>query len=259
MTGVADAAAATPCVSVVVPFFNSRRHLAACLRSLESQRDVGGSYEIICVDNGSSDGSADVAAGFASPILLREPRPGAYAARNAGIRRARAPLIAFTDADCVVDGDWLRAIRQGMRDPAAAVLVGPVRYPGEASLPLRALGAWENAKAAYVLERCAPAYRFAWANNMAVRTELFAELGPFREWRRAADSELVHRLAARRPDLEVRFHRAMRVTHLEFLRARDRARRLALYTRTNARIEGFRELGPRRRLAALVHAARTRR
>jgi hypothetical protein len=48
----------------------------------------------------------------------------------------------------------------------------------------------------------------------------------------------------------------MRLTHLEFRRARDRARRLSLYTRTNSRIESFRELGAARRLGVLAHLLR---
>ena len=129
--------------------------------------------------------------------------------------------------------------------------MGHCRYPPDASAALRLLGAYENAKARYVLQRCPPAYHFAYANNMAVRASVFREMGPFVEWRRAGDTELVHRLAARRPDLRAIFRPQVKVTHLEFRRARRRARRLALYTQTNARIVTFRELEPLRRLGLL--------
>ena len=184
-----------PAVSVVVPFHDSERHLAACIESLTAQ-DIGEPFEVILIDNGSTDGSADIARRHPRLTVLEEPRPGAYAARNTGIRRARAPLIALTDADCVVAGDWLRAIRDGMRDPAVGILLGRCGYPPEASAALRALGAWENTKTEYVLERCPAAHWFGYANNMAVRASVFAQLGPFKLWRRAADSELIHRLAA---------------------------------------------------------------
>ncbi len=143
-----------PCVSVVVPFFNSERHLAACIESLLGQDDVGGPFEIILIDNGSTDGSASIVERYRELIVLDEPTPGAYAARNTGIRRARAPLIAFTDADCVVAGDWLRSLRDGMQDPTIAILLGHCRYPPNASLALRVLGAYENAKAEYVINHC---------------------------------------------------------------------------------------------------------
>lgn len=243
-------------VSVVVPFFNSERYLAACIESLLAQENVGGPFEILLVDNRSTDASASIAARYPGVTVLEESTPGAYAARNAGIRRAVATVIAFTDADCVAYPDWLRSILDGREDPRTAILVGHFRYPPNASLKLRLLGAYENAKAEYVIDRSEPAHRFAYSNNMAVRASVFEELGPFEEWQRAADSELVHRLAARRPDLELTYHRSMRSTHLEFVRGRQRARRLKLYSRTNSQIATFRELGVAQRLGVLLHLIR---
>jgi glycosyltransferase involved in cell wall biosynthesis len=252
----ADALSESPRISVVVPFFNRQRFLGACVEALLSQDAVGGSVEIILVDNASTDDSAAAIRRHPQLTLLREETPGAYAARNTGIRSARAPIIAFTDADCVADRDWLKTVCDAMRDPAVGILIGDCRYPAGASLALRLLGAYENAKADYVVNYCAPAYHFAYANNMAVRTCVFEELGPFREWERAADSELVHRLASRRPDLRLAYRPSMRVTHLEFLRARDRLRRLSLYTQTNSQIETFRELGLGERVGVLRHLMR---
>lgn len=233
-----------PFISVVVPFFDSERHLAPCIDSLLAQRSFGEAYEIILINNASTDGSAAIAHRYRDELtLLEESAPGAYAARNTGIRAARGPLIALTDADCVVDPDWLRSIFEGMSDPKTAILLGHCQYATTSSPALRLLAAYENAKAEYVTSHCDPTYRFAYANNMAVRASVFAELGPFEEWPRAADTELVHRLTARRPDLEVVYRPSMRVTHLEFSSGMGRARRLRLYRRTNTRIATFRELG----------------
>jgi glycosyltransferase involved in cell wall biosynthesis len=242
-----------PQVSVVVPFYNSERYIAACIESLLGQEHVGGPWEIILINNRSADASPSIVARYSRLTVLEEATPGAYAARNTGLRQASAPVIAFTDADCVVDRNWLRSILDGLQDPTIAILLGHCRYPRDASWALRLLSAYENAKTEYVLTRCPAAHHFAHANNMAVRSSVFEELGPFRQWRRAADSELVHRLASARPDLRPAFSRTMRVTHMEFHRARDRARRLALYTQTNAKIPSFRELGFGRRVGLLVH------
>ncbi len=248
-----------PLVSVVVPFFNSERHLGACIESLLEQKDVGGYFEVILINNRSQDGSAAIARRYRELTVIEETTPGAYAARNTGIRRARASLIAFTDADCVVASDWLRSIQDGMHDSAIAVLLGHCSYPPNATLALRVLAAYENTKTEYVIHHCARAHHFAYANNMAVRASVFAELGPFKEWRRAADSELVHRLASRRPDLRVAYRASMRVTHMEFVLARERARRLSLYTKTNSKIETFRELGVGQRARLLMRLIRGRR
>lgn len=242
-----------PRVSVVVPYYDSERHIAACVESLLGQVDVGGPFELIFVDNGSSDGSSSILERYPEVTVLDEPEPGAYAARNTGVDRVRAPMVAFTDADCAADPDWLRTLCERLRDPAVAIVLGHVRYPPEASLSLRLLGAYENAKTAYVLDRCPPANHFGYANNMAVRAEVFRAIGPFEVWPRAADTELIHRLARLRPDLRTVYAPSMRVTHLEFVSARKRARRLSLYTRTNAKIETFRELTARQRLGVLGH------
>ena len=246
----------TPRVSVVVPFFNSARHLEACIDSLRNQRDVGGPFEIILINNGSEDESPQIAERYDDVILLEESRPGAYAARNTGIRRASAPILAFTDADCIVAPDWLRSIQDGLTDPSRAILLGHFRYPQSASWPLHWLGAYENAKTDYVLRHCSRDHHFAYANNMAVRASVFQELGLFKEWRRAADSELVHRLARHQPDLEVAYWPSMKVTHLEFVRATKRVQRLSLYTQTNTKIETFRELGLHQRLGVLFFLLR---
>jgi glycosyltransferase involved in cell wall biosynthesis len=248
----------SPNVSVIVPFYNSELHLTACIESLRAQESVGGNFEMILIDNRSTDGSAAIAAGYPQLIVLEEPSPGAYAARNAGVRRARAPLIAFTDADCVVDSNWLRSICEGMEDPEVGMLLGHCRYPADASLPLRLLGAYENAKTDYVISGCPSRNHFAYANNMAVRTSVFDEIGLFEEWERAADSELLHRMAVRRPDLRVSYLESMRVTHLEFIRARDRVARLRLYTRTNTKIESFEELSARHRFGLFLRMLRPR-
>ncbi len=243
----------TPQISVIVPFFNSEPYLAACIESLLSQ-DFEAPYEVLLVNNNSTDGSGAIAERYRGRLhLLEESVPGAYAARNTGLRQAQAPVIAFTDADCVADPGWLRAIHKGMEDPGVAILLGHCRYPDEASSMLRLLGAYENAKTAYVLGHCARAHHFGYTNNMAFRAAVFEELGPFREWKRAADSEMVHRLAAARPDLRPAFCPAMGMTHLEFLSARDRTRRLSLYTQTNSKIESFQELSLRQRLGVLRH------
>lgn len=247
-----------PCISVVVPFFNSERTLEPCIESLCDQEGLSAPHEIILVDNGSVDDSASIAARYPEIKLLSEPEPGAYAARNTGIRRAGAPVIAFTDADCVADPDWLGSILAGMQDDGTAILLGHCRYPANASVALRLLQAYENAKLDYVLSRCAPAHYFGHGNNMAVRTSVFEELGLFEQWQRAGDTELVHRVATRRPDLRLIYQPAMRVTHLEFIRGRERIDRLRLYQRTNSKIGTFRELTLAQRLGILLHLMRSR-
>lgn len=110
-----------PAISVVVPVKDMEAELPACLHALTRQNAAA--FEVVVVDNGSVDGSRAVAAQF--PVRLVEERtPGAAAARNRGIAAARAPLVAFTDADCAPARNWLSGLLTEFRDPEVTVVAG---------------------------------------------------------------------------------------------------------------------------------------
>ncbi|GAA2634157.1 bifunctional glycosyltransferase family 2 protein/CDP-glycerol:glycerophosphate glycerophosphotransferase [Actinomadura fulvescens] len=94
----------TPVISVVVPFHNEESHLAECLESLA--RQTLPDLEVIMVDDGSTDAGAVIAKAMSDRdrrfVLLQQENAGVGAARNAGVRRARAPYLAFADAHDVV-------------------------------------------------------------------------------------------------------------------------------------------------------------
>jgi len=98
-----------PRVSVVIPVFQGERQIADCLASVLDQTFPRDRYEIIVVNNGSTDRTAAIVAGF--PVrVIDEPRRGVGPARNAGAANARGELIIFTDADCLADRHWIAAL-----------------------------------------------------------------------------------------------------------------------------------------------------
>jgi len=120
-----------PPVSVVVPVRDRRALLVGLLDALAVQSFAGA--ELIVVDDGSTDGSARAAEGRPGVRVLRTPGVGAVAARRIGVQAARAPVLAFTDSDCVPEPAWLAA---GMEAIAAgADLVQGATYPIRAVRP----------------------------------------------------------------------------------------------------------------------------
>ncbi|MBX3730494.1 MAG: glycosyltransferase [Candidatus Sumerlaeia bacterium] len=112
-----------PRVSVVVPFYNRRHEVADCLGSILGQRTNGFDFEIVAVDNMSTDGTLEELRQW--PVRVVEcDRRGPAPARNAGIAAARGEIVAFTDSDCVVEPHWLRRLTAPLRRDARVLLAG---------------------------------------------------------------------------------------------------------------------------------------
>jgi GT2 family glycosyltransferase len=172
------AAVSQPLVSVVVPTHNRPARLARLLASLRSQSLPADEFEVVVVDDGS-DPPADAAiteleSGSGPNItIVRHSLPrGAGAARNTGWRRVRAPLVAFTDDDCVAAPDWLRAgLAATAANPGAIVQGRTEPDPGD-----RAGGAMLSRTVR--IERLGPQYETC---NIFYPRELLETLGGFDE------------------------------------------------------------------------------
>src|SRR5439155_146583 len=92
-------------VSVIVCSYNAGATLRSCLESL-GKIDYP-KFEIVLVDDGSTDNTAQIAAGFPNVRYVHQPNRGLSVARNTGAAAARGEVFAYTDADCMADVDWL--------------------------------------------------------------------------------------------------------------------------------------------------------
>jgi|SRR5215211_1410339 len=113
--------------SVIVPAYNEAAYIGRALHALRDQ-DYDGNYEIIVVDNNSTDDTAAVAAGLGVRVVS-EPEQGVCAARQRGVDCSRGEIIVSTDADTTQPRDWLRTIEAGfaISDQVIAI-AGPCRY-----------------------------------------------------------------------------------------------------------------------------------
>ena len=180
-----------PAVSVIIPIFNGATSISRCIQSVLESRYPRGQMEVICIDNGSTDGTAAILRRFQPAIrVIEESRRGPAAARNAGLRAATGELVAFTDADCFVDPCWLSNIVSPLHGSPGAV--------GGKILPRPEAG-WVEKFGEYIhdhasaIELSEPPYLITM--NMASRLSLLHSVGMFEErWTRMEDCDLAYRI-----------------------------------------------------------------
>ncbi|MBX3024459.1 glycosyltransferase [bacterium] len=175
-----------PRVSVVVCAYNAEGTIQPCLESLRALRypDV----EVIVVDDGSSDATAAIARQHPWARLISQPNRGLSAARNAGIAAATGALIAFTDADCVVDPDWLTYLAWSFTNPDAAAVGGPNLPPPQAARTAACVAAAPGGPTHVLLDD--ETAEHIPGCNMAFRREALAAIGGFDPLFRAAGDDV---------------------------------------------------------------------
>lgn len=122
-------------VSVIVPAYNEKEGIAAAVRSL-ALGDHPGGIEVVVVDDGSNDGTADIAAGLGLPNVrvVRKPNGGKPSALNTGVALARHDLIVMVDGDTVFEPDAVRRLVQPFGDPQVGAVAGNVKVGNRRSM-----------------------------------------------------------------------------------------------------------------------------
>ena len=122
--------------SVIIPVLNAARTLPACLEALSRLRPRP--FELVLVDNGSTDGSRAILHAFVQQHrdwvrLLEEDRRGASVSRNAGSWCAHGDILVFTDADCAPRTDWLKQLLAPLSDPTVGAVAGRIESASSGS------------------------------------------------------------------------------------------------------------------------------
>jgi cellulose synthase/poly-beta-1,6-N-acetylglucosamine synthase-like glycosyltransferase len=168
-----------PELSIVVPAYNEERCIAACIRSLAGQ-ETDCPYEVILVDNNSTDNTAAVALSAAGRLNLRivhERRQGRGPARRTGFALAHGKVVLSADADTTYPPNWLSSLLGALADPEVVAVTGTARIDD--------LSGWQNV----VFNICQPlamwCYRLALGHhclsgfNFAIRRNVYRASGGF--------------------------------------------------------------------------------
>lgn len=115
-----------PLISIITPVYNGAHTIGRLLDSIQQLDYPIDRYEVLVVDNNSSDNLEGVVAAYPVKLLHERHTQSSYAARNLGVRRARGEILAFTDADCLVHPQWLCCLQAVFQDPAVGGAAGTI-------------------------------------------------------------------------------------------------------------------------------------
>ena len=128
-----DGRATWPRITVVVCSYNGARWIAGCLEALE--RVEYPDFEVVVVDDGSTDATGEIAAGYRCRVITTE-NGGLSAARNVGLRAATGEIVAYVDDDARPDPQWLKHLAHSFMTTSYAAVGGPnIPPPGDKAVP----------------------------------------------------------------------------------------------------------------------------
>jgi cellulose synthase/poly-beta-1,6-N-acetylglucosamine synthase-like glycosyltransferase len=166
-------------VTVVIPIYNGEADLPELLDCLRSQTHPAATY--LLVDNGSTDRTLTLLQAQDWLTALSETEiQSSYAARNTGIRAAQTPIIAFTDADCRPQPDWLAQLVQPFADETIGMVAGEIlALPGDSLLERYA----DRHATLSQKHTLAHSFRpYGQTANLAIRRQAFEQVGLFRPY-----------------------------------------------------------------------------
>lgn len=175
-----------PPVSIIVCTFNGAERLAFCLNACLAI-DYS-DFEVLVIDDGSTDETAGVAARFPDVRYIRQDHAGLSAARNHGARHASHDILAYTDDDCEPDRDWLFWLVRAFSDPEVVAAGGPNLPPWPEGRQEAVVAAAPGAPSHVLLDDRTAEHLPGC--NLALRREALDECGGFREEFTAAGDDV---------------------------------------------------------------------
>lgn len=158
-------------LSIVIPVYNEESYIEACLDAVASQTVAP--FEVIVVDNNSSDETVALAHKYPFVTLLHEPEQGVLYARQTGMNAAIGDVIGRIDGDTILDSDWVERVVDSFTDKSVSIVTGPAGYY---DLVLPRTVRWGQHKLLQVARLLG--YSFLFGCNMAIRRSVWQSVAP---------------------------------------------------------------------------------
>lgn len=113
-------------ISVVIAAFNEEESIAKCIKAVRNQTFPKEKYEILVVDNNSTDKTAEIIKKLGATFIFYDLKQGAAAAKHFGVQEAKGEIIAITDADSIPDANWLETINRLMQNKSLMCIGGTI-------------------------------------------------------------------------------------------------------------------------------------
>ncbi|MFW5980983.1 MAG: glycosyltransferase [bacterium] len=177
-------------ISVIIPVYNAEEFLPSLFESIKIQNLDKNLFEVLFVDNSSIDSSHMIIQEFIEnnkeyqlKYFHYSKKASSYAARNYGVKRAVGEILAFTDSDCIPENDWLENIYNELKDNTDIIISGKVELFLDDKENI-----WENFdKTVHMRNDIRVQKNQVATANMAVRKDIFLELGFFSEVKSGGD------------------------------------------------------------------------
>lgn len=197
-------------VSVIIPAYNASATIGNLLRALACQ-DYNHPFEVIVVDDGSTDDTPRIVAEYANVRYVRQDNAGPAAARNRGAELAQGQYLCFTDSDCVPQSDWISKLLNGFSASDIGVVMGGYGIANPESLLARGIHGEIIFRHVHLLSDYPKVFG---SYNFCAKKEVFSKVGGFHGGYRQAsgeDNDLSYRIS--QAGYRIYFERKALVNH----------------------------------------------
>ncbi len=172
-------------ISIVVPAYNSSRTIGSVIDALGAQNLPAGKPEIIIVDDGSTDNTADIVKSYPAVKYVYQQNVGPSAARNTGWKQAKGRIVCFTDSDCLPEKDWVSKILSHYTSGAIGGVGGSYDINNEKSILAKLI----HEEIAYRHSKMPREVDYLGTFNVSYRRDILERIGGFDTAYKAASGE----------------------------------------------------------------------